>query len=296
MTDETAYVISKLNGGVAGAISDLCDKYPSLSEIRLRSDRHVSCISCGENYIFPYKVSRHEIEDTAIALFGGSIYPHMDTIAEGYVCLPMGIRVGICGKAITQDKIITGISDISSLSIRFPAVVHNVSSRIFDKIASEDFSKSFLIYSPPGVGKTTVLRDISIRLADIANKRVCVVDERAELFPDGMSIPDNIDLFVGYPKYKAFEIAARTMNPQYIICDEIGSEEEAWSLLAVQNCGVPVIATAHASDVSGLLQRSGIQLLHEANVFDYYVGIKRNMTDNKTTFVFCNRKELKKLF
>lgn len=292
MTEELALVLSRLSGQTAAAVARLAEKYPNLSEIRFRANRRLSAVVGSDNIAAPYVMTDADIEKTLVGLCDGSVYLHMDTMTNGYFFMPRGIRVGVCGSAVMCGDLLSQVTDIRSLSLRLPIKVSNVSAPLYYRLAESSFRISALIYSPPAVGKTTVLRDVATKLADTANKRVAVIDERRELFADPFDIPDNIDVFVGYPKYKAFEIAARTMNPQYIICDEIGSEEEAWSMLSLQNVGVPVIATAHASSVHSLLRRGGIELLHEYGVFDLYVGIRRDIAGAAVEYTFTDKDEI----
>ena len=84
-----------------------------------------------------------------------------------------------------------------------------------------------------------------------------------------------MDILAGYPKPEGISIAARTLNAQLIVCDEIGDAEEAAAMVSAQNSGVPFVASAHAESVEGLLHKTGIRLLHEARVFRKYVGIQR---------------------
>ncbi len=292
MTDEMNQILSLLPGSLAKALTEMAERYPELCEVRLRTGRHLSVLSKGTNVASVFVVTPEMMAQTVSALCQGSLHTHMDTIKEGYIALPGGIRVGVCGRAIIENGQIAYIDEISSLNIRLPAGVYHVSGRIYDRIADSDFTNGVLIYSPPGVGKTTILRDLAIRLCSEGNRRVSLIDERQEIFCRRMDRLDNLDLFLGYPKAKAIEIATRTMAPQYILCDEIGSEDEAWSLLAVQSAGVPIIATAHAGGVGGLIRRSGIGLLHEAGMFDLYVGVSRNPASNQLHFSFVSRREL----
>lgn len=292
MTDELNRILALLPGSLARALSEMAERYPDLCEVRIRTGRHLSVLSKGENIASVFLVTPELMQQSVNALCQGSLHTHMDTIKEGYIALPGGIRVGVCGRAIIENGEIAYIDEISSLNIRLPAGVYHVSGRIYDRIADSGFFCGVLIYSPPGVGKTTILRDLAIRLCTEGNRRVALADERQEIYCSRMEHLDNLDLFLGYPKAKAIEIATRTMAPQYILCDEIGSEDEAWSLLSVQNAGVPIIATAHAGGVGGLIRRSGIGLLHEAGMFDLYVGVTRNPASNQLHFSFVSRREL----
>ena len=133
-----------------------------------------------------------------------------------------------------------------------------------------------LVYSPPGEGKTTLLRGVAAALASGAEAwRVAVIDSRGEL---GFSLDDAslcIDVLAGYPRALGLEIAARTMNAQLIVCDEIGGVDEARAIISAQNCGVPLLASAHGESVRSIMRRDGIRELHLAGVFGAYVGIKR---------------------
>jgi hypothetical protein len=98
--------------------------------------------------------------------------------------------------------------------------------------------------------------------------RVSIIDTRGELALSFDGSGATVDLLTGYPKSVGIEIAARTMNPELMVCDEIGDAEEARAIIGAQNCGVPLLASAHGADLGGLLRRTGIRELHIAGVFD----------------------------
>ena len=126
------------------------------------------------------------------------------------------------------------------------------------------------------MGKTTLLRGcVNILSSGASPLRTVVVDTRGEL--DFAQEGDELclDVLSGYPRRAGIEIATRSMNAQLIVCDEIGDYEEAMALVSSHNCGVPLIASAHAGSLSELLSRTGIRLLHEAGIFGAYVGIRR---------------------
>ena len=138
-----------------------------------------------------------------------------------------------------------------------------------------------MIYSPPGEGKTTLLRELIIKLSQGTNaKRIGVIDTRDELafgLEDGALL---VSILSRYPRALGIEIAVRTMNSQIIVCDEIGDIEEANAIIEAQGAGVPLIASCHGKSTKDILSHLGILKLHRAKIFDYYVGIKRANDQN----------------
>ena len=92
------------------------------------------------------------------------------------------------------------------------------------------------------------------------------------------------DFLDGYPKGTGIEIATRAFSPQVLICDEIGDEAEARAIIAAQNSGVPLIATAHGTDIASIMLRPNIKLLYDAGIFRYYIGVRRDESNGKYTF------------
>ena len=119
--------------------------------------------------------------------------------------------------------------------------------------------------------------------------RVAVVDSRDELGDLPHPSEHSIDILTGYPKAEAILMATAFMNPEVILCDEIGSLEEARAMLEAQNCGVPLIATAHGESLESLLWRPQIRLLHESRVFSLYIGIR--ISGDGFEYVINTRKE-----
>lgn len=247
-----------------------------VEEIRLHSGRRITLSSHGKNIATPLVLSRSEIDSLLIRLCEGSVYAYRDTIAEGYISLRGGVRVGVCGRAAVSGGKICGVYDIDTLVIRIPHRAPPVGKEIVDLMKAEKYTRGVLIYSPPGVGKTTLLRSLAVMLSSGADaRRVSVIDTRGELAFSLDSPSLCLDLLSGYPKHVGMAIAARTLGAEVMICDEIGSRADAEAICEAHNCGVPLIATAHAASVCELLGRSGIGMLHRAGTFGYYVGIRR---------------------
>ena len=253
-----------------------------IEEIRMRSGRRCSLVVSGKNVMLDTVLDRAEIEAVLEGMCQGSLYAFSDTINQGYISLPDGVRVGVCGRAGCEGERIIGIYEVSSLSIRIPHRSRPCGHEICKLLDSFQRTSGVLIYSPPGIGKTTLLRSVATMLAAgswdayASPLRTVVIDTRGELAFASEGSDLCLDVLSGYPRRRGIEIATRCLNAEVIICDEIGDYEEAISLVASHNCGVPLIASAHAGSVEQLLSRTGLRLLHEARIFGAYVGIERD--------------------
>ena len=254
----------------------LADDGIPIDEIRLRTNRQVTVTSGGKNIPVDVVISRGTMDSILDMLCDGSLYAHADTLSSGYINCG-GIRVGVVGRAAVEDERIIGIYDVSAMCIRLPRRIRRVGRVVCDLLRNMNGQGGVLVYSSPGQGKTTLLGSVCYALASGDDPwRICVVDTRGEI---GYSLGEDklcVDLLTGYPRSRGLEIASRTMNAQLCVCDEIGGVAEAESIIAAQNCGVPLLATAHGDSLEALMRRTGIERLHLARVFGAYVGISRN--------------------
>ncbi len=247
-------------------------------EIRLREGRRASLTHENANIILSSVLDKDEIQNTLRNLTNDSLYAYNDSIKNGFIPLENGIRVGISGTAVTENDAVLAIYSINSIVIRLPKELRECAGGLLNIIKrSNGHVCSVLIYAPSGVGKTTVLRSLAYYLSKPpVSLRVALIDSRDELgaFLSGSGLL--LDILSGYPKDKGVEIAARTMNSEVIISDEIFSLSEAHALGNAVGCGIPIICSAHAENIDNLLKRPAIRYLHEMRVFDLYIGIKRD--------------------
>ena len=251
-------------------------------EIRIRRGR-CSSLTVTDRRNVPLMldspVTHHEIEEIVERISGGSLYAHSETIKQGYISLGDGIRAGISGRAAYDGNRMIGVDDISGICIRIPHCVKINVSVLCDLLRGSGLCGGMLIYSPPGEGKTTVLRSLASSLAETGEHRIVVVDSRGELeyglFGEGLCL----DILSGYTKAEGIEIALRTMGAEVIVCDEIGSREDVSAICEASVGGAILLASAHGRDVESLVRKPNIKALIDAGAFSYLIGISRSGTD-----------------
>lgn len=251
-----------------------------IEEIRLRSGRRVY-LTLGtregkKNILLETFLSSGELGSILKQMCSGSLYSYSESIIKGYVSLGSGIRVGVCGRAATENGRILGVYDVSSLNVRLPCDDAVVDDGVLRRVrTSLTLGEGVLVYSPPAQGKTTLLRSLGRLLASgEAPLRTVLIDTREELATASTSKELSLDVLTGYPKAKAISIATAFMNPEVMICDEIGSEDDVSAICEAQNCGVPLIASAHGERISAILRRPSMLALHGVGAFGLYIGVR----------------------
>ena len=270
-------------------INELINKLPqqllsTMSEIRISSKGILSVSSKNKNIIIktsddkPYIVSKSEIKKIFSNICGGTVYKYENQIKNGYITISGGHRVGFCGSGIYTDDELDTVTEINAMSFRISRQIKNAAREIIGNILSGDKIFSCLIVSEPCGGKTTILSDLA-RMLSNNGKRCAVIDERGEICSvfNGQPQKDVGDLtciYDGYYKSDGMMLALRSMSPQVIICDEIGTCSEADAMLEAMNAGVPVIASAHALDEEELLTRPQIERLIDYGAIDKVIFLK----------------------
>ena len=247
-----------------------------VEELRLSAGRRAWVRQQGRNRALDVVLDASALADILSRMCGGSLYAHTENLREGFLSLGGGVRVGVGGRAVLENGRVVSVDGISSLCIRVPHAVSVDTSIAVSLLARFSFTRGLLIYAPPAVGKTTYLRALALSLASGPHpRRVVLVDTRDELSYSLDSPSLCLDVLSGYPKGYGIEIATRTLGADVILCDEIGSEEDARAILGVQSGGVPLVASAHAATPRDLLGRAPLRALHAAGVFGAYLGLTR---------------------
>lgn len=208
------------------------------------------------------------------SLCGNSMYSHSESIKEGFITTSEGVRAGVAGRAVTEGGKITLVSDISSIVLRIPRRFPGAANDFFSHMDNMKWQGSALIYSPPGGGKTTLLRELVCMLTDASHyKRAAVVDSRNEICV-GLS-KGNCSVLSGYPRSKGIEIALRTLSPDIIICDEISTDDDAAAAVSCLGSGVTLIASVHGTH-DDVFSRRIVKELLPHKLFKVYYGVFKN--------------------
>ena len=250
-------------------------------ELRLRAGSAAQVIlNGGETELFSgYAVTPRDIADIIEIATGASAHSAMESIRRGFVTVRGGCRIGLCGTAVAGRNGIEGMRRISSVNIRIPREVYGCAAPVWDEFWRAGLP-SVLIISPPGGGKTTMLRELC-RLASDSGVRVSLADERGEVAAMWDGIPQfdvgrRTDVLTGAPKGEAIALLLRSMNPEIIALDEITAQEDISAIEQAACCGVRLMATAHARDQRELSSRPLYSGLLEKGIFEAIIHIGRS--------------------
>lgn len=259
---------------VSNAKGDGC-----IQEIRIKSDKPLILIFDREETITDYMVASADIRNILSKMMNYSLYAYDEEIRQGYITIKGGHRVGLCGSCVLEGEKIKTINNISSLNIRVSKQVIGCSDSLMPYLINNGEIENTIIISPPKCGKTTMIRDMARNISK--NFKVCIIDERSEigglsLGKSSLDLGIRTDILDNCPKAQGIMMAIRSMSPDVIICDEIGTLKDMESILTAICCGIKIITTIHGKDENDLFERPVFKDILKNNAFKKGIILKGN--------------------
>lgn len=256
--------------------------YDNIEEIRLRTSKPLSLKMGQEIKMLEYQVTQEDVLRAFEKVCENSVYSYRRQICDGYITIRGGNRVGIVGSAVIDNGQTININYISSLNFRIARQKIGCSNQIIEDLINNQTIYNTLIISPPGCGKTTMLRDIirnisnGIKVIGFKGKNIGVVDERGEIAAMYKGIPQNdigvrTDVIDNMPKSEAMRMLVRSMAPDVIACDEIGSLEDVKAIDYAMCSGVKGIFTSHGKDIEEINRNPELSKLLNKHIFERIV-------------------------
>ena len=246
------------------------------NEVYYITENGMITVSFSESLI---KTDEKGLQEIVFSLSRRSLHTYQDMIAKGFIPLRNGCKAGVAGRAVMKNGSVYSVSSFNSVNIRVSREFYGCSCDLLSKIGMD--CTSFLIVGAPLSGKTTLIRDLCRHFSggNVLNPlKTAIIDERDEIasrsFGVGADVGVHTDVLTLYPKAVGTEIAVRTLSPDIIVLDEIGTDEEAKAMLSGMNSGVSFIATAHGSSFEEVLRRPNIKRLVNARVFQKVVVLE----------------------
>lgn len=255
-----------------------------LEELRLRAGYPMAAVRGGEEWV-PEGWRRAILTESdlqrVLEMAGqGSVHTILDQLRSGFVTAAGGVRIGICGVGAVEDGRLLSFRQVTSLALRVPRAIAGVAEPLLPQLAPGRELPSTLLLSPPGVGKTTLLRDLIRCLSTgvwINPKRVGVADERGELGVGSLRafLGPRVDVLAYCPKAAALMLLLRGMSPQVLAADEITDPQDIRAMEQAAGCGVTLLATAHGGSLEDLRRRPLYRELLDAGIFQAFVFLTR---------------------
>lgn len=260
--------------------------YAFLQEIRLRAGKPLMLRYQNKMYYVDtsgrldpdggqaYIISANMIRETMEYVSNYSLYAFEEEIRQGFITIQGGHRIGVAGKVIFEQGRVKNIKYISFMNLRISHQVIGCADRIMPFVTDGKRVNPTLVISPPGCGKTTLLRDMIRQLAH--SYCVGVVDERSEIAACYLGIPQNdlgkqADVLDCCPKAEGMLMLIRSMAPRIIAVDEIGSKQDVEAIEYVVNCGCILLATIHGESMEDVKRKPFFGQLVESGIFTRYI-------------------------
>lgn len=256
-------------------------KIEKITELRLRNKRKLIINYGTYDVVTDYIVDTKDILDILLKVSERSLYSIQNEINNGFVTIKGGHRIGICGEVVMQNDKIKNIKNINSMNIRIAKEVKGCGENVYPYILEDGKFTNTLIVSPPGCGKTTLLRDL-VRIFSLKNN-IGVVDERGEIASvyhgeASLDVGDRTDILSNCTKSQGMKMLTRTMGVDIIATDEIGTEKDIEAIKEAEISGVNLMLTMHGNSISDIANNKEMAALLNRGAFKNVIILsKENM-------------------
>ena len=278
------YFPNKIVQAILNSINE--KEIETLEEIRIRVSKPIILKLANKEIIVEYIVTTQDILEIVEKITENSMYSYQQQICSGYITLKGGHRVGISGNVVMEENKVINVNYIYSLNFRIARQIIGVAEKVVSEVMKNDEISNTLIISKPGAGKTTILRDL-IRIIS-KTKTVGVVDERGEIAAMYKNEPQNdlgikVDILSNISKSLGIKMLVRSMAPDVIVADEIGTKEDIEAIKYAVTSGVKGIFTAHANNIEDVKKSPILKELLNLNLIEKIIILDKNNRENIET-------------
>lgn len=276
------------------------ERWPLLQEIRFRLDQPIEFIF--DKHIETIEAIRPAKQDSIFVvnqLSEFSLYRMEDELREGYMTIEGGHRVGLAGKVNTRNGEVKAIQYITFLNIRIAKEQIGAALPVIPYMCGGNYYNTLFV-GPPQTGKTTLIRDVTRVMAtgwkNVSPKKVGVIDERSEIGASIKGVPQHdlgprTDVMDACPKAQGMMMMIRSMSPEVLVVDEIGSKRDVDALLEAINAGVIVICSIHGRNLAELKKRPSLTGLFQQHVFERIVILERHTKPGQIQQIYNQNEE-----
>lgn len=275
-------------------------KWRNIQEIRVRLGRPIEIIYNNRaEWITTCIPNKDDCLFVMNQLSEFSLYRMEDELREGYITIKGGHRVGIAGKVNTRDGFVKALQYITFMNIRIAKEHQGAASDIIPFLYKGRYVNTLFI-GPPKTGKTTIIRDLARLIAtgwgQIDPVKVGIIDERSEIAASIKGVPQHdvglrTDVMDACPKREGMMMMIRSMSPDVLIIDELGTKEDATALLEAIHAGVTVFSTIHGQALHDLIKRPSLSDIFAEDVFQRFVILSNNKKPGQVTSILGSEGE-----
>lgn len=271
------------------------NNWSRLQEIRVRVNQNIELIfATGVRWLDKPVPAKKDTAYMLNQLSEYSLYRMEEELRNGFITVQGGHRVGLAGEITTAEGRVKAIQTVSFLNIRIAKQHKGIADKLLPYIYDGGYHNTIILGAPQS-GKTTVIRDICRQIAAAypspRSKKIAVIDERSEIAASIQGVPQHdvgrrTDVLDACPKAEGMMMAIRSMSPDIVVVDEIGSEADAKAVLEAAQAGVQIICTAHANKMTDLYRRPSLRKLLDNEIFDRFLFLGQGKNLGKLTEAF----------